>query len=89
LNGICQSLASLRIADQNGSRVDLELRRFELDTTRTEQDVLDFVLKWLEYPKIRECLADPKADWREVAPRLRALFGLDPVPSKPPASESP
>jgi hypothetical protein len=90
LNGISHALAALRNTDQNSDRVDIERRRFDREETKTVQDLLEFVLKWLEYPKIRECLSDPKADWRKVvAPRLRELFGLQPQPAPPPIEIEP
>jgi len=78
----------LQRGKQNAARIKIEQARLELDKEKTEENITDQFIQWLEYPKVRDCIRDETATPKDLRDRLRKLFGLEPEPSSYPPEDT-
>lgn len=73
---------------QNAERIKIEQQRMELDRTKTEKDIIEHLLPWIEYPKVRECIRDETITPHERRNRLKEILGIEPDPSMDPPADT-
>jgi len=73
---------------QNAERIKIEQQRMELDRTKTEKDIIEHLLPWIEYPKVRECICDETLTPHERRIRLKEILGIEPDPSMDPTADT-
>jgi hypothetical protein len=73
LREICRDLVELRRGDHEAARLKIDQARFDQDREKTEEEVIQYFRRWIEYPKVRETILSP--DNPENA--LREVFGLN------------
>jgi len=59
----------LRRGDHQAAHLQIEQTRLDQDREKTEEEVIQYFRRWLEYPKVRESILasdDPEKLMREV-----------------------
>jgi hypothetical protein len=79
LREICQDIVELRRGDHEAARLQIEQARLDQDREKTEADVVQYFLRWIQYPKVREAILSPD----DPEKLLREVLGPEPQ-SKPP-----
>jgi hypothetical protein len=73
---LCHDIAELRRGDHEASRIDLERTRLERDRDKTDRDAIEYFARWIEYPRILDCIRDPNITPEDRAHQLREIFEL-------------
>ena len=79
LRDISLDLFRLRRGDHEAARLQIEQTRLDQERDKTEEEVIQYFRRWLEYPKVRESILasdDPEKLMREV-------FGAEITPPTP------
>jgi hypothetical protein len=69
LHDISLDLFRLRRGDHQAAHLQIEQTRLDQDREKTEEEVIQYFRRWLEYPKVRESILasdDPEKLMREV-----------------------
>ena len=82
LRDLCHDVVELRRGDHDAARLKIEQARLEHCQEKTEEEIVEYLLRWIEYPKVRDCISDPAASHEVREKRLRELLGI--VPAKAP-----
>ena len=86
LRGLAQDIAELRRGDHSGARLQMERERMERAREKTEEEVVAHFERWARNPQVRESISAEGISEAERIRRLRAIFGLPPLP--PPAADA-
>lgn len=81
LRDICQDVVELRRGDHEAARLQIEQARLDQDREKTEADVVQYFLRWIQYPKVREAILSPD----DPEKLLSGVFG----PAQPSAAPAP
>jgi len=83
LRDLCHDVVELRRGDHNAARVKIEQTRLERGQEKTDEDILEYLLRWIDYPKVRDCVCAEASNPNDRRERLREVLGIErPAPSK-------
>ena len=83
LHGLCYDIASIRRGDRFEARDKLEQARYDFEREKTELDVVEFIIRWMEFPAVLDCLRNKKLTAIQRKVRLCDIFGIQ-HPSRDP-----
>jgi hypothetical protein len=83
LRDLCHNVVELRRGEHYAARLKIEQTLLERSQEKTDEDLIEYILKWIEYPKVRDCICAEASSPNERRERLRELLGLGrPAPSE-------
>jgi hypothetical protein len=88
LRELCHDVVELQRGQQNAARLKIEQARLDRDREKTEEDITATFLRFLEYPKVRDCALDEFASLAEKKARLLELFTQKPDDSESSSEDS-
>lgn len=71
---LSHEVVELRRGDHEATRLDLERIRLERDRDKTDEDAATYFARWIEYPKILDCIRDPDATPESRREQIRDLL---------------
>jgi len=89
LGGVCRDVVGLQRGSLNARRIKIEQARLEQSREKSGRDILDYFIRWIEYPKVLACIRDEALSPEDLKNRLRTLFGIEqpqdhePIPFDP------
>jgi len=79
LRSLCQDIIELRRGDHSGARLNIERERLEREREKTEEEVAEEFERWVNNPKIRDCICQNWKTPEERVRRIRDLLGIAPA----------
>jgi hypothetical protein len=71
---LCHDVVELRRGDHEAARLELDRIRLEYTRDKTDLDAADYFTRWIEYPKILECIRDPEIPSDLRAQKIREIL---------------
>jgi hypothetical protein len=84
LRDICRDVVELRRGDHEAARLQIEQARLDQERDKTDEEVIQYFRRWLEYPKVQDSIRAPD----DPEKLMREVFGLEqPQTAVPPAPQ--
>jgi hypothetical protein len=74
LRGLCQDIVELRRGDHGGARLKMEQERLEREREKTEKEVVEQFLRWMENQQVRDLVCQNWVNPEERERRLREIL---------------